>query len=144
MENNDKRNEKPGRRSPKRSFNFYWIYGIIILVILSINLFQYGGGMVKIDPTEYQKMLETGDVQRIVVVNDQMVKVFIKKEKLAKEPHKDKIKGSPISGRERDRTALRLQHGQLRCGARTASCKDAERTRCPTSTRPRTTGAARS
>ncbi|MCB0769774.1 MAG: ATP-dependent zinc metalloprotease FtsH [Flavobacteriales bacterium] len=98
MENNEERNEKPGKEKPKRSFNFYWIYGIIILVILSINLFQYGGGMVKISPTEYQKMLEDGDVQRIVVVNDQTVKVFIKKDKLQEEPHKDKIKGSPISG----------------------------------------------
>lgn len=98
VENNDKRPEGNGKERPKRSFNFYWIYGIIILVILSINLFQYGGGMTKIDPTEYQRMLETGDVQRIVVVNDQLVKVYIKKERLDKEPHRDKIKGSPISG----------------------------------------------
>ena len=98
MENNDKRDEGGGKERPKRSFNFYWIYGIIILVILSINLFQYGGGMVKIDPTEYQRMLEAGDVQRIVVVNDQLVKVFIKRERLEQEPHKDRIKGSPISG----------------------------------------------
>ena len=59
MENNDKRSEN-GSKAPKKSFNFYWIYGIIILVILSINLFQYGGGMAKIDPTEYQKMLDAG------------------------------------------------------------------------------------
>ncbi|MCB0768308.1 MAG: ATP-dependent metallopeptidase FtsH/Yme1/Tma family protein, partial [Flavobacteriales bacterium] len=93
----DERNNDNKER-PKRSFNFYWIYGIIILVILSINLFQYGGGMAKIDPTEYQEMLEAGDVQRIVVVNDQLVKVYIKKDRLDKEPHKDRIKGSPISG----------------------------------------------
>ena len=98
MENNDKRPEGNGKERPKRSFNFYWIYGIIILVILAINLFQYGGGMAKIDPTEYQHMLEAGDVQRIVVVNDQMVKVYIKKDRLDKEPHRDRIKGSPISG----------------------------------------------
>jgi ATP-dependent metalloprotease FtsH len=98
VENNDKRNEGGGKERPKRSFNFYWIYGIIILVILSINLFQYGGGMAKIDPMEYQRMLEAGDVQRIVVVNDQTVKVFIKQERLEKEPHRDRIKGSPISG----------------------------------------------
>jgi len=98
VDNNEKQKEGPADKRPKKSFNFYWIYGIIILVILSINLFQYGGGMVKIDPTEYQKMLEAGDVQRIMVVNDQMVKVFIKKDHLDKEPHKSKIKGSPIAG----------------------------------------------
>jgi cell division protease FtsH len=93
VENNE-RNENTGKERPKRSFNFYWIYGIIILVILSINLFNYGGGVVPIDPTEYQKMLDAGDVERIVVVNDQMVKVYIKKDRLDDAPHKDKIKDS--------------------------------------------------
>ena len=97
VENNEKRTENGGK-GPKKSFNFYWIYGIIILVILSINLFQYSGGMAKIQPTEYQKMLDAGDVDKIVVVNDQLVKVFIKKEALGRSPHKERIKGSPISG----------------------------------------------
>lgn len=97
VENNEKRTEG-GNKGPKRSFNFYWIYGIIILVILSINLFQYSGGVAKIQPTEYQQMLEAGDVQRIVVVNDQMVKVYIKPEALTKAPHKDKVRSSPLGG----------------------------------------------
>ncbi len=96
VENNEKKNDEKER--PKRSFNFYWIYGIIILVILSINLFNYSGGMVPIDPTEYQKMLAAGDVERIVVVNDQIVKVHIKQDRLEKRDHADRIKGSPISG----------------------------------------------
>ncbi|HQY01155.1 MAG TPA: peptidase M41, partial [Flavobacteriales bacterium] len=98
MENKDKRNEQPEKEKPKRSFNFYWIYGIIILAILSINLFQNTGSMVKINPMEYQEMASKGDVDHIVIVNDQVVKVFIKKDRLGKEPHRSKIKGSPISG----------------------------------------------
>lgn len=98
MENNEKRNERNEKDRPKRSFNFYWIYGIIILVILAINLFQVGGSMTKIDPSAYQSMLENGDVRRIVVVNDQTVKVFIKEDRLQKEPHRDRIKSSTISG----------------------------------------------
>jgi len=97
VENNDKK-ERNEKERPKRSFNFYWIYGIIILVILSINLFQYSGGMARIDPNAYWKMLEAGDVERIEVINDQTVKVTIKKDRLDKAPHKEKIKGSPISG----------------------------------------------
>jgi len=98
VENKDKRNEQPEKEKPKRSFNFYWIYGIIILAILSINLFQNTGSMVKINPMEYQEMASKGDVDHIVIVNDQVVKVFIKKDRLGKEPHRSKIKGSPISG----------------------------------------------
>ena len=99
MENsNDKKEPAQKEQRPKRSFNFYWIYGIIILVILSINLFQYSANMVKINPSEYQTMAAQGDVDHIVIVNDQVVKVYIKKDRLGKEPHKSKIKGSPISG----------------------------------------------
>ncbi|MBK8500566.1 MAG: ATP-dependent zinc metalloprotease FtsH [Flavobacteriales bacterium] len=95
---NDKKEPVQKEQRPKRSFNFYWIYGIIILVILSINLFQYSANMVKINPSEYQTMAAEGDVDHIVIVNDQVVKVYIKKDRLSKEPHKSKIKGSPISG----------------------------------------------
>jgi cell division protease FtsH len=99
VENNNDKNERGQKEQrPKRSFNFYWIYGIIILVILSINLFQFSGSMTPIKVTEFWPMLEKGEVQRVEVVNDQVVKVTIKKEWLASEPHKSKIKGSPISG----------------------------------------------
>ena len=98
METNNEKSEKDKKERPKRSFNFYWIYGIIILVILSINLFQYSGSMSTIKLNEFWTMLEAGDVQRIEVLNDQVVKVTIKKDRLDRAPHKDRIKGSPISG----------------------------------------------
>ena len=95
----NKRNDKNEKDKPKRSFNFYWIYGIIILVILSINLFQYNSGSTEeITNAQYREMLEAGDVQKIVVVNEQMVKVYLKEEALDKEPHATKVKRSPISG----------------------------------------------
>ncbi|WKZ67267.1 MAG: ATP-dependent zinc metalloprotease FtsH [Flavobacteriales bacterium] len=98
MENKTERSDRQPNERPKRSFNFYWIYGIIILVILSIQLFQYGGRMEKITPTEYKAMAANGDVERIVIVNDQIVKVYIKKERLTQEPHKSKLKGGALSG----------------------------------------------
>jgi ATP-dependent metalloprotease FtsH len=96
--NTDKPTGKSGKESPKRSFNFYWIYGIIILVILSLNLFNSNGRALPIDPTQYQKMLDAGDVERIVVVNDQLVNVFIKADSLQKAEHAPVMKGSPITG----------------------------------------------
>ncbi len=96
---NNKKNDKNEKDRPKRSFNFYWIYGIIILVILSINLFQYNSGSTQeISNAQYRDMLVAGDVQKIVVVNEQLVKVYIKEEALNKEPHASKIKSSPITG----------------------------------------------
>jgi ATP-dependent metalloprotease FtsH len=96
--NEPNKNERPKER-PKRSFNFYWIYGIIILMILAIQLFQGGGGMAKITRGEFESMVANGDVERFVIVNEQIVKVYIKQDRLDKEPHRTKVKESPISGR---------------------------------------------
>jgi cell division protease FtsH len=98
LEQKDDRQERGEKERPKRSFNFYWIYGIIILVILSINLFQVGGGMERISHAQYRKMLEAGHVKRIVVVNDQLVKVVIKQDSLARPPHNELLKPSPLTG----------------------------------------------
>ena len=102
MEKKPEREVKPKGERPKKSFNFYWIYGIIIVLILSIQLFQFGGRMEKITPTEYKSMAERGHVQRIVIVNEQVVKVYIKEDSLKVEPHKSKLKGGGLTG---DQTA---------------------------------------
>ncbi|MBK7084237.1 MAG: ATP-dependent zinc metalloprotease FtsH [Flavobacteriales bacterium] len=90
--------DKGDPKGPKRSFNFYWIYGIIIVVILSINLFTMSGGLVEIEPSEYSAFVTNGDVDRVVVVNDEIAQVYIKKDRLDKEPHKDRIQGSVMTG----------------------------------------------
>ncbi|MCB0795093.1 MAG: ATP-dependent zinc metalloprotease FtsH [Flavobacteriales bacterium] len=100
MKDGDNKDKSPRgqKERPKRSFNFYWIYGIIIVVILSINLFTMGGGMVEIEPTEYSAFVDKGDVDRIVVINDETAHVFIKRDRLDKEPHKDRIRSSMMTG----------------------------------------------
>jgi len=35
---------RPGAERPKRAFNFYWIYGVIIVIILAIQIMQISGG----------------------------------------------------------------------------------------------------
>ncbi|NUQ16627.1 MAG: ATP-dependent zinc metalloprotease FtsH [Flavobacteriales bacterium] len=57
-----------------------------------------GGGMVEIEPTEYSTFVAAGDVDRVVVVNDEVAHVFIKKDSLTKAPHKDRIRGSVMGG----------------------------------------------
>ncbi|HEY0976473.1 MAG TPA: ATP-dependent zinc metalloprotease FtsH [Flavobacteriales bacterium] len=88
MENN---NSKPKNERPKRSFNFYWIYGVIVVVILGMGLFNFGGGPVKIDITDYDRFIQAGDVQRITVVGNELVQVTIKKDSLQKEVHRKQL-----------------------------------------------------
>ncbi|MBK7384947.1 MAG: ATP-dependent zinc metalloprotease FtsH [Flavobacteriales bacterium] len=98
VENKNDKNEPKRSERPKRSFNFYWIYGIIILVILSIQLFQYNGSTTPLNVADFWPMLDAGDVEKVEIVNDQVVKVTIKQDALGKEPHKSKVTSSPIAG----------------------------------------------
>jgi ATP-dependent metalloprotease FtsH len=92
LENNTTRDPERKNERPKRSFNFYWIYGVIIAVILGMQLLRFSGGAATIDPTEYEEFVERGDVERVVVVNKTLAQVHIKRDRLDKPPHKDRVR----------------------------------------------------
>ncbi len=92
MENTEKPIKNlPGPR-PKRSFNFYWIYGVIVVMILAMGLFNFNSHVVRIDISDYDNFLAQGDVQGIIV-NGDAVMVTIKKDSLEKEVHKKRLAG---------------------------------------------------
>lgn len=97
----------PGKdnRSPRKGpkFNIYWIYGIILLLLLSLNFFS--GGMGSSEKTMSfldfrREYLDKNKVKQLVVVNKQEVEVYLKES--AKEKKKDDKKnpflGSSDSG----------------------------------------------
>lgn len=68
---------------PKKPFNFYWIYAIIGVFLIGINLFNFSG-LKKTQLNEFSDMIHNGDVAEIVVVNKEMVEITLKREKLSK------------------------------------------------------------
>jgi cell division protease FtsH len=78
---------KPG--GPRFSFNFIWIYGILILVIFAVQFMDFGNKAREITWNRFEnEMLKTGDVERLEVVNKELVNVYIKTEKLTQEKYK--------------------------------------------------------
>ncbi len=73
-------NENPNtpRKGPK--FNFYWIYGIILLVILGANYFAPGFNSGTVDHTiqNLKDNLAKGEVARLKVINKDHVDVYLK------------------------------------------------------------------
>jgi cell division protease FtsH len=70
-------------KPPKFSFNFYWIYGIILAILIGTQIFNFGGSPKQITwDTFEQNMLRTQDVDRIVIVNNQVANIYIKKDRL--------------------------------------------------------------
>lgn len=92
----EQNNQNQNRNKPSgpRKFNFYWIYGLISIIIIAIYIFQTGSSPVELDnPKKFNtEMLQKGDVDKVVVVNDQFAEIYIKKDSLDKEPYKtDKV-----------------------------------------------------
>jgi len=75
--------------TPKPKFNIYWIYGLIILGFLSIQIFNFGSGKVEeISWNQLQEMVQTHDVDKIVVINEKKAEVYIKQDKLNNDKYK--------------------------------------------------------
>jgi len=54
---------------PKNPFNFYWIYGIIAVVLIGIQLMSSGGSLKEKNTTEFiETMLKQHHVVRIVAL----------------------------------------------------------------------------
>ena len=86
------------RKGPK--FNIYWIWAIIFAVLVGFQFFGSFTPDAKPLDSEQEfrtKMLETGDVAKLVIVtNKNLVRVYIKKESLNKPYYREKLaKGWP-------------------------------------------------
>ncbi len=84
--------DNTNKQTPKQSkFNYYWIYGIILLILLASTLFN----QLRTNPKEISeqnflyKVLPSHDVEKIEIINQERVEVFLKKDALDKESYKE-------------------------------------------------------
>lgn len=84
-------NKKPAGQddAQKPKFNFYWIYGILAVVFLGLQFMNWGQGPERIDKGELIRMLQSGDVEKIDLVNRELAEIFIKADKVSKYQKKD-------------------------------------------------------
>jgi len=75
--------QNPNEKGKKPKFNIYWIYGILALGFILVNLIYSGTGSQKIDWQRFEReMIKNHDVEKIVVINKEIAQVFLKKESL--------------------------------------------------------------
>ncbi len=95
---------KPGGEpSKKNKFNVYWIYGAIIVAVLIINFVGAGNKTKEISRKQFEEeMLKAGDVDKVVVVNKDLVEIYIKSDRLNDGKYEDLksrgITGAPVKG----------------------------------------------
>ena len=76
--------------SKKPKFNSWWIYGIVIVVFLGIQMISgmSGTGAKKINTSEFFDYMRQGDVSEILIVNEKVARIFLTKDAQNKEIHK--------------------------------------------------------
>ncbi|MBL7888680.1 MAG: ATP-dependent zinc metalloprotease FtsH [Bacteroidia bacterium] len=76
----DKLPNKP--KLPKTPFNFYWIYGIIAVALIALQVMNFNAGLKEVKSGEfYETMLKQHHVTRIVVVpTDNIAEIYIGKD----------------------------------------------------------------
>ncbi|MCX6235765.1 MAG: ATP-dependent zinc metalloprotease FtsH [Bacteroidetes bacterium] len=76
-------------KSTKPKFSFYWIYAILAIIFFGTYFINFQGDAKEIDQGQLKKMLESQDVEKIVVINKEYAEIYIRKEKLNESPYKD-------------------------------------------------------
>ncbi|MES2138599.1 MAG: ATP-dependent zinc metalloprotease FtsH [Bacteroidota bacterium] len=69
---------------PKNPFNFYWIYGIIAVALITMQLMNFSSSLVQVESRDFfESMLKKHHVTRIVVIpNQQIAEIFINRDSL--------------------------------------------------------------
>jgi len=96
--NQDKRKENQGfpiKNKPK--FNMTWVYALLIVVILGLQVLSFFGGPVTIDwRTFNNELIQSHDVEKIVIINRETAEIYLKQDK-AKTSKYDKFRKTPLS-----------------------------------------------
>jgi len=87
-----------GAGGSKKPSNFYWIYAIIGVALISFNLFNFDGGGSTITQSEFEQLVISGDVEEVTVVkNKNIARVTLTEEAYSKEEEAGKIKKGLLS-----------------------------------------------
>jgi cell division protease FtsH len=97
MDNQENNNTENKNNPNKFNINSYWIYGLIILGILAVNIFVSMSSQVEsIDINQFEDMVKKGEVDKVEIINEKLVNVYLRKEAIdAKYP---KLKESQLYG----------------------------------------------
>ena len=91
-------------------FNPYWIYGIIFLVMLVLTFFPRSSGR-STNWTEVRQMIVQGDVEKITIVNEQLVEVYLTKAAIQKDEYKSSAKKEDMLGSSQPNYFFEIEKG---------------------------------
>ncbi len=94
-ENQNKKN--PLKNNPKNNYQI-WLLVAMVLVIVGLMYFSRSNSMAEASEGRFKDMMSAGDVQKVMVINKQLVEVTLTKEAVDKAPYKEELtKRTPFS-----------------------------------------------
>lgn len=95
MENRSNNNDNNGNKPNTPKFSSYWIYGIIALFLIAINIYSVSEGKKEqISMNRLEDMILDRAIDKWEIINKQRVHIYIKKEKLAEPQYNDHAKSN--------------------------------------------------
>ena len=75
-------------KTPK--INPYWIYGIVIIILLSISFLGEGSlkSSNKTNTSDFEKFLLNGDIDKVLIQNEKIARIYLKREALERNEHR--------------------------------------------------------
>ena len=75
-------------KTPK--INPYWVYGIIIVILLSVSFLGEGSinSSNKTNTSDFEKFLLNGDIDKVLIQNEKIARIYLKREALERNEHK--------------------------------------------------------
>ena len=79
---------KKSNKTPK--FNPYWIYGAVIIILLSLSFLGEGSIQTsnKTNTSDFEKFLQNGDIDKVLIQNEKIARIFLKREALERNEHR--------------------------------------------------------
>ena len=86
---NNQRQQNPGQK-PTRSFNLYWVYAIIAVLIIASQFLMAPATVKSFSQNDFEEIAAEGYVDKIIIVNQEEIEVFIKQDRIKDLKAKDK------------------------------------------------------
>lgn len=103
---------RPGGKKP--GFSFYWIYAILAVLIIGLQLINWGGSAVEISQMRFENEMlawspeDGNDIEKIKIINQEIVEVFIKEDRLYKAKYEDADPGRGLGDVPRPHYVFRI------------------------------------
>ena len=79
------------KKKKNTQFNFYWIYLVFIIGLIGLQVFSsFIGNYEEITEKDFFKFLNSGDVEKVEIVNKEFAEVYIKNNRINSSIHQEK------------------------------------------------------